>query len=65
MLEQEEYIPHEFCARCGLILAQDLCVCGWRRPRPAPLKRSRDWIWRALAVMTVGGVLWGLSALVS
>ncbi len=58
----DEYIPHEICPRCNLILSQDLCVCGWRRPRPARVKRQSEWGLKAMAAVTVAGVIAGLCA---
>ena len=57
-----EYIAHQVCPRCRLILSQDLCVCGWQRPRPEVAKKQSDWVLRVMALAVVGGVLWWIIA---
>lgn len=54
----DEYIAHEVCPRCRLLLFQDLCVCGWQRPRPPQAKKQNDWFLRVMAVVVVGAALW-------
>ena len=54
----DEYIPHQVCPRCRLLLSQDLCVCGWQRPRPPQTAKQNDWFLRVVAVVVVGAALW-------
>lgn len=53
----DEYLIYQICPRCRLNLSQDVCVCGWTRPRPAITPRQRDWWLKAAAALTVVAVL--------
>lgn len=59
----DEYMPHETCVRCSLKLNQDVCVCGWRRPRPdleQKKRQTKDWPFKVVATVVVCAVLWWL-----
>lgn len=57
----DENTIHQACPRCRLILVEDLCVCGWRRPQPPRTPKQTDWIIKPLAVLLVGVALWWLT----
>ncbi len=56
----DENTTHQNCPLCRLILVEDLCVCGWRRPQPPRTRKQTDWLIKPLAAIVVLGALWWL-----